>query len=474
MKTITKTIYLALAVLAFAWFDSASALTVFPTNNGFEQPDLGSGCFAYQYNPSSPGWTFYVGAGIAANESCFDVASATNYNYDNTATSTAGQAAFLQGGDGTLANGNFSQAVTFTAGTWTLYFSLEGRPGYDGPNGINVFVDGVQVGSTLYPANLGSFNDTYVNLGNLTAGSHMIGFAGNGDILGGDRTTFIDNVALASGAPKNLYVTVNGVFTDKGSNGSILEYTPAGVKTLISGLNQPRGLTFDSSGNLFVGTTSIVDHHNLAKVLRFSPNLKQNVLGGIAQSFCQGVATDSAGNVFAVVNSDSPTPDTGNGTIYKFTAAGVESVFAALSGHGEGLAVDASNNLYVTVNYAGAASQILKFTPGGAQTVVATDSTGTGAFAGLAIDSAGNFFVSTEANAGSDTILEFTAGGVESIFASGLNTPRGLVFDSLGNLYVAEKIKTNGDILKFTPAGAKSVFASGINRPESLTFGPAR
>jgi hypothetical protein len=92
----------------------------------------------------------------------------------------------------------------------------------------------------------------------------------------------------------------------------------------------------------------------------------------------------------------------------------------------------------------------------------------------LAIDSAGNFFVSTETNPGSDTILEFTPGCVESTFASGLNTPRGLVFDALGNLYVAERIKTNGDILKFTPAGAKSVFASGINRPQFLTFGPAR
>jgi len=65
---------------------------IYPTNNGFEQPDLGSGCFAYQYSPGSPGWTFY-GGGIAANGSCFDVAGAPNGDNDNGATSTEGQAA---------------------------------------------------------------------------------------------------------------------------------------------------------------------------------------------------------------------------------------------------------------------------------------------------------------------------------------------------------------------------------------------
>jgi hypothetical protein len=173
--------------LALAWFaNTASASTIYPINNGFEQPDLGSGCDAYQYTPPSPGWTFY-GGGIAANESCFDVAGATNGNNDNHVTSTSGQTALLQGGDGTLAGG-FSQTLTLpTAGNWVLYFSLEGRPYYDGPNGVNVFLDDVQVGSTLFPANLGSFNGVSVNLGNLTAGSHTIGFAGT--IPEGDHTT---------------------------------------------------------------------------------------------------------------------------------------------------------------------------------------------------------------------------------------------------------------------------------------------
>jgi len=128
------------------------------------------------------------------------VTGATNGNNDNGATSTEGQAAFLQKGDGTLLGGSFSQTLTLPAGSWHLFFSLEGRPpinGTQGPNGVSVFLDGVQIGDTLFPASVDSFNDTNVNLGKLAAGSHIVAFAGN-NVLGGDRTTFVDNVSLST------------------------------------------------------------------------------------------------------------------------------------------------------------------------------------------------------------------------------------------------------------------------------------
>ena len=143
------------------------------------------------------GSTPHFGAGIAANGSNFNLASATNGNNDNGATSTAGQAAFLQGGDGTLASSNFSQTLTLLGGSAVLFLSLEGRAAQDGANGVNVFLNGVQVGGTLFPANLGSFNNVSVNLGNLTAGSYTIAFAGDDPIFGADRTTFVDNVRIS-------------------------------------------------------------------------------------------------------------------------------------------------------------------------------------------------------------------------------------------------------------------------------------
>jgi hypothetical protein len=61
----------------------------------------------------------------------------------------------------------------------------------------------------------------------------------------------------------------------------------------------------------------------------------------------------------------------------------------------------------------------------------------------------------------------------------GLSFPRGLAFDTSGNLFVAEvnqpELNQPGDILKFYPNGTHTVFASfSIGRPEFLTFGSPR
>jgi len=56
------------------------------------------------------------------------------------------------------------------------------------------------------------------------------------------------------------------------------------------------------------------------------------------------------------------------------------------------------------------------------------------------------------------TIDKVSSNGVVSVFATGLNHPMGLAFDSSGNLYVADS--GNSQIVKFGPNGNPSVFAS--------------
>jgi len=46
--------------------------------------------------------------------------------------------------------------------------------------------------------------------------------------------------------------------------------------------------------------------------------------------------------------------------------------------------------------------------------------------------------------------------------------PRGLAFDTAGNLFVAEYF--NARILGFTPAASKSIYATGIDGPQWLAF----
>jgi sugar lactone lactonase YvrE len=303
------------------------------------------------------------------------------------------------------------------------------------------------------------------------------------------KTKILRNIFLSLGVffalamsthAQNLYVSVNGAICGAHCSifsGSISEYTPDGMQsTIADSLARPRGLAFDSSGNLFAAVTYFAPpNQRQGKILKFPPLGHRSVLGNVALSFMEGLVTDSEGNVFAMAQSFSDTiGDVSN--IYKFAPDGTRMLFGSVgTANGFGLALDSAGNLYAAD---GEGQTIYKFAPDGTRTVFV----GPSAFAenagpiGLAFDSTDNLFAATEGDPGNDTILVFTPDGMESTFATGLTNPRGLAFDSFGNLFVAETNPApDGDILKFAPGGGTpTVFASGIDLPEFLTFGPPR
>jgi glucose/arabinose dehydrogenase len=305
------------------------------------------------------------------------------------------------------------------------------------------------------------------------------------------KTKILRNILLSLGAifalaitahAQNLYMTVL-------RPGTILEYTPSGVQsTFATGLSAPRGLAFDSIGNLFAAETIFPEDRSvlpnggngIGKVLKYNLNNKVSTFGTVSigreDIFLQGLATDVAGNAY-VLATDAST-GIGPGTIFEFTPSGERIVFGSVPGDPNvGLAFDSAGNLYAMAT---GAQTIYKFAPNGARTVFV----GPTAFApgdfpwGLAFDSIGNLFVSIQTFTvpGADSIVYFTPTGVKNTFATGLTNPRGLAFDSSGNLFVAESnTAPDGDILKFPPGGGSpTVFASGLNRPQFLTFGPPR
>lgn len=284
-----------------------------------------------------------------------------------------------------------------------------------------------------------------------------------------------------SASAQNLYVTAQVP-----PSHAILEFTPNGTQsTYASGLLFPRGLAFDSIGNLFAAETLQPDNHEIGRVLGFNPRNKVHTVGSASKFFFAGLAIDLAGNTYVLATDDrSPTAA---GTIFKFTPSGERIVFGSVPGVPDppivnlGLAFDSTGNLYAT---ASSAQTIYKFAPDGTRTVfVGSDAFESGEYpAGLAFDISGNLFVSIETltDPGADSIVYFTPTGMKSIFATGLTSPRGLAFDSSGYLFVAEvnqpEANQPGDILKFPPGGGlPTVFASfGAGRPEFLTFGPPR
>jgi sugar lactone lactonase YvrE len=142
----------------------------------------------------------------------------------------------------------------------------------------------------------------------------------------------------------------------------------------------------------------------------------------------------------------------------------------------QGIAIDASGNLYVADSFN---SAIRKVTPAGVVTTVSGDGTigyvdGPAASAkfyspqSLVVDASGNIFV---ADMGNNMIRKISTAGVVSTFAGSgdagyadgtgtsatFNSPRGLALDAQGNLYVADR--GNNLIRKVTSAGVVTTIA---------------
>ena len=87
---------------------------------------------------------------------------------------------------------------------------------------------------------------------------------------------------------------------------------------------------------------------------------------------------------------------------------------------------------------------------------------------GIVFDALGNLYV---ANVNNDTIDRISPSGTVSLFASGsgLNFPFGLTIDATGSLYASNL--GNNTISRIAPNGSVSLFASGMNRAHGLAFG---
>jgi sugar lactone lactonase YvrE len=207
-----------------------------------------------------------------------------------------------------------------------------------------------------------------------------------------------------------------------------------------------------------------------------------------------GVAFDLAGTMYVA--------DALNNRIRKIDTGGVVTTFVgSTSGSTDGtgtnatfsvpygITVDSAGTVYVTET---ANSRIRKITPAGVVTTLAgnlsnltgnTDGTGTNARffnpTGLALDSTGNIFI---ADQGNHRIRRITQAGVVTTFAgstqgsadgTGTNasfwSPAGVAFDSVGNLYVADR--GNNRIRRITSAGVVTTFAGSLSNTIGSTDG---
>jgi len=188
-------------------------------------------------------------------------------------------------------------------------------------------------------------------------------------------------------------------------------------------------------------------------------------------NFPQNIVGDASGNLYL--------GDYNNNVIRKITSAGVVTTFAgstsgtsgftnatgtaALFNGPEGMAVDASGNIYVGDFNNNA---IRKITPAG---VVTTFVTGCNGPAGLCFDASGNLFVAEQ---NGNQISEITPAGVRIVYAGSgaagrnnsgnkllatFNNPIDVQVDASGNVFVADY--SNSEIRKIPTAGTTTDFA---------------
>lgn len=142
-------------------------------------------------------------------------------------------------------------------------------------------------------------------------------------------------------------------------------------------------------------------------------------------------------------------------------------ILAELDGMPTALAVDRSNNLYVTDSYIGG---IVKYAINGASEVILKGQETKGGIQGpvaLAFDADGNLFY---VNSVTHSIAKVLPGGATETFAEKLNYPVALTIDKEGVMYVAQIGSDTID--KIYPDGRVEPFVTGVRNPYGLAFSP--
>jgi sugar lactone lactonase YvrE len=325
-----------------------------------------------------------------------------------------------------------------------------------------------------------------------------------------DGATNAYSGAAAAASARAMLAEVDST-TNTGGFAATVNSTIAGLLqsvpgiTLVAGntaaavpLEAPSGLVRDASGNLYVldersGVLDKIAPDGTLTTLAGAPGTRGSADGtGAAANFNypHGLAIDSKGNLYVA--------DTLNNAIRKVTAGGVVSTVAGQAGatgssdgagqsarfnDPEGVAVDASGNLYVTD---GGNQTVRKITPDGVVSTIAGQALKCGYADGagkaaqfcnpgaIVVDTAGSIFLADSHYA---TIRKITPDGTVSTIAGNTNlrglqdgtgaaaqfcTPSALAFDNEQNLLVSDVgciDRFNPTIRKVTPAGAVSTIA---------------
>ena len=294
--------------------------------------------------------------------------------------------------------------------------------------------------------------------------------------------------SLVRDSAGNLYGTTS---TGGGTGlGNVFKLDTSGNRTLVHGFSGADGsnpqapVIRDTAGNLY-GTTISGGTAGLGVVFKINKSNQETVLhsftGGVDGAHpVAGLVRDPAGNLYGTTLNGGTS---NQGTVFKVTKTGVETVLYSFSGGSDGgqpygaLVRDSAGNLYGTTSSGGAASlgTVFKIDPSNTESVIHSfaggSSDGASPQAGLIRDSAGNLYGTTSQGGGGEvggTVFKIGPTGTETIlytFTGGTDGGEplaSLVRDKKGNLYGTTSAITTtfGTIFEIAKAGTFSTLYS--------------
>jgi uncharacterized repeat protein (TIGR03803 family) len=268
---------------------------------------------------------------------------------------------------------------------------------------------------------------------------------------------------LIQGTDGNFYGTTYEGGT--GNGGTVFKITPAGVETVLhsfagaDGIFPQAGLIQGADGN-FYGTTAEGGPSGYGAVFKITPAGAETVLyfftsGTDGRYPYAGLIQGTDGNFYGTTYEGGTSDD---GTVFKITPAGAETVLYSFAAGTDGQYVDAGliqgadGNFYGTTFQGGTNSDgtVFKITTAGVETVLWSFGSGTDGEhpeAGLIQGADGNFYGTTinGGQHGSGTVFEITSAGVETVRGSfgngtdgnGMSPRAGLIQGADGNFYGA-------------------------------------
>jgi sugar lactone lactonase YvrE len=223
----------------------------------------------------------------------------------------------------------------------------------------------------------------------------------------------------------------------------------AGQRTLpTSGLNFPQGVAVDSAGNLYVAD---VINNRVVKETLTGGSYSQSTIPTSALHNPEGVAVDAAGNVYiADAQHNRVLKETVSGDSYSESTLPTTALYIPL-----GVAVDQSGNVFIVDSFH---NRVLKETPSGGtytESIVPTsfpqNPTSLYVPMGVAVDAEGNLYITDIGN--SRVLKETLSGGSYTPSLIPVNTirPSWIAVDGNGNVYIVDPV--GGYIEKDAPSG---------------------